>query len=122
MRKFLGLCAIVFVLLAAAPAALAQSDTGVRDPFVPLIAPSPVATEGTDPAVPTDPTVPVDPVPDPNEPLPGTGSSASPWVGLGYVLIALGAGAVVLSKVLGPVRLTARHTRRAIRGIPAPLP
>ena len=119
MRKFLGLCAIVLVLLAAAPAALAQSDTGVRDPFVPLIAPSPVATEGTGATVPT---VPVDPAPDPNEPLPGTGSSTSSWIGLGYVLMALGAGAVVLSRVFGPARLAARRTGRAIRGIPAPLP
>ncbi len=115
MRKLLGLCAVVFVLLAAAPSALAQSDAGVRDPFVPLIAPSPVATAGTDPTVPTDP-VPVNPAPDPDEPLPGTGSSTTSWVGMGYALIALGAGAVVLARVFGPLR------PRAIRGIAAPLP
>ncbi|HEX2195358.1 MAG TPA: hypothetical protein VHJ76_00410 [Actinomycetota bacterium] len=108
MRKVLCLCAVVLAFAVAAPSALAQSDTGVRDQFVPLIAPSPVATGGTVPTTPVDPAVPVDPVPDPNEPLPGTGSSTSPWVGLGYVLVALGAGAVVLSRVYGPTRVALR--------------
>ena len=103
MRKFLGLAAIVFVLLVPAGAALAQ-DAQVRDPFAPLIQPEPIATDGT--TDPTDPTVPVDPVVDPTDPLPTTGSSATTWTGLGYVLIALGAGAVVLSKVYAPIRLT----------------
>lgn len=107
MRKLLGTGGVLLVLCATAPVALAQSDTGVRDPFVPLIQPSPVAT-GADPTVPTDPSVPVDPAPDPNEPLPGTGSPAVSWIGLGYVLVALGTGAVVVSKVFGPVRLAAR--------------
>lgn len=106
MRKFLGTAAIVCALLVPAGAALAQ-DAGARDPFVPLIQPNPVATgDGT--LVPTDPTVPVDPAPDPTDPLPTTGSSSTTWVGLGYVLIALGSGAVVLSKVLRPVRLVPR--------------
>lgn len=106
MRKFLGLGVIVLVLLVPAGAALAQ-DPATRDPFVPLIQPNPVAT--TDPSgVPIDPTVPVDPAPDPTDPLPTTGSSTTTWVGLGYVLIALGTGAVVLSKVYGPLRVAAR--------------
>jgi LPXTG-motif cell wall-anchored protein len=106
VRKFLALAAFVVVSLAPAGAALAQ-DAPARDPFVPLIQPSPAATgDGT--AVPTDPTVPVDPAPDPDEPLPNTGSSTISWIGLGYVLIALGGGAVVLSKVLRPIRLAPR--------------
>ncbi|MDQ4125024.1 MAG: hypothetical protein M3134_05425 [Actinomycetota bacterium] len=106
MRKFLGVALIVFVLVVPAGAALAQ-DPATRDPYVPLIQPNPVAT--TDPSgVPTDSTVPVDPVPDPTDPLPSTGSSTTTWVGLGYVLVALGTGAVVLSKVYGPVRVASR--------------
>ena len=102
MRKFLGSLAIAFVLLAPAGAALAQ-DAPVRDPFLPLVQPSPVATgDGT---VPTDPTVPVDPAPDPTDPLPTTGSSSTlSWAGLGYVLVALGTGAVALSKLYGSTR------------------
>ena len=106
MRKFLGALGIVVVLLAPAGAALAQ-NAQARDPFLPLVQPSPVATgDGT--TVPTDPTVPVDPVPDPTDPLPNTGSSTLTWAGFGYVLVALGAGAVVLSKVYGPLRIAAR--------------
>lgn len=107
MRKFLGVAAIVTVLLVPAGVALAQ-DPAARDPFVPLIQPSPAATgDGT--GVPVDPTVPVDPVPDPTDPLPSTGSSSTmSWIGLGYALIALGSGAVVLSKVLRPVRAVSR--------------
>jgi hypothetical protein len=105
VRKILVLAA--FVLVMAPSGAASAQDSPVRDPFVPLVQPSPVATgDGT--TVPTDPTVPVDPAPDPDEPLPNTGSPAITWVGLGYVLIAFGGGAVVLSKVLRPVHLTAR--------------
>ncbi|HYO61516.1 MAG TPA: hypothetical protein VEU29_06425 [Actinomycetota bacterium] len=106
MRKLLGLSAMVLVLFAAAPVAHAQ-EAGVRDPFAPLIDPNPVATV-TDPTAPTDPTVPVDPVVDPTDPLPTTGSSSVTWFGLGYVLIALGGGAVALSRLFGPPRLAAR--------------
>lgn len=105
MRKFLGVAAIVFVLLAPAGAAAAQQPQA-RDPFAPLIRPEPVPTDGGT-GVPTDPTVPVDPV-DPTDPLPTTGSSTTTWVGLGYVLVALGTGAVVLSKVFRPVRVASR--------------
>ena len=97
---------IAFVLLVPAGIAFAQ-DPAARDPFVPLIQPSPIATgDGT--TVPTDPTVPVDPDPDPTDPLPSTGSPTVTWIGLGYVLIALGGGAVALSKVLRPTRLASR--------------
>lgn len=105
MRKFLGIAAIVFALFVPAGAALAQDSTA-RDPFVPLIQPQPVPT--TDTGVPTDPTVPVDPAPDPTDPLPSTGSSTTTWLGLGYVLIALGTGSVVLSRVYAPLRPVAR--------------
>ena len=103
MRKFLGLAAIVVAFVALAPLAYAQTDTSVRDPFVPLVQPSPLAS-GTDPTVPTDPTNPVEPVPPPVEPMPQTGSSTATWVGFGYVLVALGTGSVALARVLGPQR------------------
>ena len=103
MRKFLGVCGAAIVLtLGVAPAALAQDPAPARDPFAPLIAP-PTADGSTDPSNPTDPTVPVDPV-DPVDPLPNTGSPLSTWFGIGYFLVALGGGAVVLSKVLAPPR------------------
>jgi LPXTG-motif cell wall-anchored protein len=109
MRKFLGVCGVALVLsLAAAPAALAQEPIA-RDPFLPLIVPD-SGTGTVDPANPADPTIPVDPIPDPVDPLPNTGSSTSSWFGVGYFLVALGGGAVVLSKVLGPVPV---HVRRS---------
>ncbi len=96
---------MVLVLSAAAPAALAHE--AVRDPFLPLIAP-PGQEDGTaaQPGDTTDPTVPVEPAP--TEPLPTTGSSTTPWVGIAYLLVAFGTGAVVLSKVLGPPPVRAR--------------
>jgi hypothetical protein len=107
MRKFLGIAAVVaLVLLALAPLAYAQSDAGVRDPFDPLIQPSPAAT-GIDPTVSVDPGLPVDPV-TPVDPLPDTGADAVTWFGLGYALIALGTGAVVVARLYGPRRLAAR--------------
>ncbi|HEV2755675.1 MAG TPA: hypothetical protein VG318_07845 [Actinomycetota bacterium] len=109
MRKFLGVLGIALVLgIAAAPAATAQDTAGVRDPFAPLIAPPAPDGSTTDPANPTDPTVPVDPAPAPVDPLPNTGSPASSWLGLSYFLVAFGAGAVILSKVLGPQRVPLR--------------
>lgn len=107
MRKFLGLVVIVLALAAPAAPALAQSDAGVRDPFVPLISPTVPEDGTTDPTVPVDPGgVVVDPVP--TEPLPGTGSPAVTWFGLAYAVIALGAGAVALSRLFGPLRAPAR--------------
>jgi hypothetical protein len=108
MRRFLATAAIAGALLAPAGAAWAQAGTTVRDPFDPLIQPSPAAT-ATDPTVPLGPTVPtIDPAPDPDEPLPGTGSQTATWTGLGYVLVALGAGAVAVSRLFAPVRAPAR--------------
>ncbi|HEX2295293.1 MAG TPA: hypothetical protein VHN37_08295 [Actinomycetota bacterium] len=101
MKKLVLLVTIAGAL--SVPAVAFAQD--VRDPFVPLIQPSPVVTgDGT--TVPTDPTVVVDPdpAPDPTDPLPGTGSETASWIGLGYVLVALGSGALLLSKVLRPSR------------------
>jgi hypothetical protein len=101
MRKFLGVLALSLLLLGAAlPVALGQEAPPARDPFVPLIGPSPTAT-GVAPTSDPAPTDPVDPDP---EPLPDTGSSTSSWFGVGYVLVAFGAGALVLSRVYGPLR------------------
>ena len=107
MRKFLGLTGVLLVLgLAVAPTALAQGAPAARDPFAPLIVPGAPDGSTTDPTNPTDPTVPV--APDPVDPLPDTGSSTSSWLGLSYFLVAFGAGAVVLSRVLGPPRVPLR--------------
>ncbi len=107
MRKFLGVLGIALVMsVAAAPAALAQDRPAARDPFAPLIAP-PTADGSIDPVNPTDPTVPVVPV-EPVDPLPDTGSSTSAWFAVAYFLMALGGGAVVLSRVFGPPPLSTR--------------
>lgn len=101
MRKFLGLVAALLTVCALAAPALAQDDP-VRDPFAPLITPTtaPVSPVPGQP-VPAAPTAPVAPAP--TDPLPSTGSSTSTWVGIAYLLVAFGGGAVVLSKVFGPV-------------------
>jgi hypothetical protein len=106
MRKLPALLGIVLALsVVVAPAAAAQE--GVRDPFLPLIAP-PGQEDGTvaQPGDPTDPTVSVEPAP--TEPLPTTGSSPAPWLAIAYVLVAFGTGAIVLSRVLGPPPASAR--------------
>ena len=109
VRKFLAVLGVALVVAAAAaPAALAQDAPAYRDPFAPLIAPPAPDGSTTDPTNPTDPTVPVAPAPDPVDPLPNTGSSTSSWLGLSYFLVAFGAGAVVLSRVLGPPRPSLR--------------
>ncbi len=96
MRKTFGALAVGLVLaVCVAPAALAQQ----RDPFAPVISLQP--DDGTtDPGVPgvVDP---VDPVPPPTDSLPGTGSAPAPWIGIAYALVALGTGAVALSRLFG---------------------
>jgi hypothetical protein len=107
MRKFPGIAGVVLVLVViAAPAALAHESPAARDPFAPLIVPGQPGGSTTDPTNPTDPAVPVDP--DPVDPLPDTGSPTSSWLGLSYFLVAFGTGALVLSKVLGPPRVSVR--------------
>lgn len=105
MRKLLALAALVGALTLVSPAAAAHPE-GVRDPFAPLVSPT---TAPAAPGVPGDPVAPPPPVaPAPTDPLPTTGSSPTPWVGLGYLLVALGAGAVALSRLFGPAALSAR--------------
>ncbi|MFN2586505.1 MAG: hypothetical protein ABR613_00095 [Actinomycetota bacterium] len=106
MRRLLVVVSAALILAAAAPAALAQDAPAARDPFVPLIAPTP-PDGAADPTAPGDPTVPVTPAP-PVDPLPDTGSHVSWWFGAAYFLVALGAGALVLSKVVGPPRAALR--------------
>jgi hypothetical protein len=38
------------------------------------------------------------------EALPATGADTSVWIGIAYVLVALGVGAIALSKVYAPQR------------------
>jgi hypothetical protein len=105
MRKLLGLLVLVGVLTVLGPAAAAQPEV-VRDPFVPLISPT---TAPAAPGVPGGPVATLPPAaPAPTDPLPSTGSSPTPWVGLGYLLVALGAGAVALSRLFGPTPVTTR--------------
>jgi len=105
MRKYLGLLALVGVLTVLGPAAAAQPE-GVRDPFVPLISPT---TAPAPPGAPAGAVATLPPtVPAPTDPLPDTGSSPTSWVGLGYLLVAFGAGAVALSRLFGPTPATIR--------------
>lgn len=106
MRKFLGLMFLVAALLAVAPAAGAQPETA-RDPFAPLIAPPTVAPTGV-PGAPAAPAPTIAPTAPAVDPLPDTGASTGSWAGIGYVLVAFGAGAVVLSKVFGPTPVSTR--------------
>lgn len=106
MRRLLVLVAILAGSTAAAPAALAHPETA-RDPFAPLIAPpEPAAAASGVPGAPTAPPAQVEP--DPNDELPGTGTSTGSWFGIAYFLVVFGAGAVGLSKALAPPAPSAR--------------
>ena len=101
----MGLVVLVGALTVAGPAAAAHPE-GVRDPFDPLVTPT---TAPAAPAAPGGPVATLPPVaPAPTDPLPSTGSSPTPWVGLGYLLVAFGAGAVALSRLFGPAPLSSR--------------
>ena len=88
--------AIASLVLIAAPA-FAQ-----RDPFDPVIDPNavPVVTGATT----TDPTTTTTTVP-PNvgsDELANTGADVAPWLAISYGLVAMGAGAVVISRMYQP--------------------
>jgi LPXTG-motif cell wall-anchored protein len=95
MRRLL----LVFTILTcfvAAPSAQAQQ----RDPFDPVID---ADQGGGIPNGPAEEAPEVLPAPDPNEPLPDTGdSSSSAYLGIAYLLIAMGAMVLMLGKVGSP--------------------
>ena len=98
MRKMIAavFAAVVFVLVVAAPA-MAQP----RDPFRPVIDTTGggATNEGGGPV-----TVPEGEVPPrlQKEVMANTGADTEPWLVTAYVLVAAGAGIVVLSKTLTP--------------------
>ena len=106
MRKLLATCALsVMLVIALAPLAAAQE---ARDPFAPVI--SLTDPDGT-PTDPTDPVIDPDPAPVPVDTLPSTGTYSNSWLGLAYALVALGAGTVLLSRLVGPAASRRRvHT------------
>ncbi|MGH2786496.1 MAG: LPXTG cell wall anchor domain-containing protein [Actinomycetota bacterium] len=92
--------ASIAALLSAAPA-FAQA----RDPFDPLVTQSSGSSAGGGGGSETGDTTPQgDVAPAAEDALPATGADTSVWLGLAYVLVALGAGALVLSKVYAPQR------------------
>ena len=107
MRKMIAVAfaAVVFVLVVAAPA-MAQT----RDPFRPVIdTTGGGATDGGGGSV----TLPEGEVPPPlqNEVMANTGADTEPWLVAAYVLVAAGAGIVVLSKTLAPTPAPVRRRR-----------
>lgn len=97
----LALASIV-ALLSAAPA-FAQA----RDPFDPLVTQS--SSGGSSGGVgggseSDDSALQGNVAPAAEEALPATGADTSVWLGIAYVLVALGVGALALSKVYAPQR------------------
>jgi hypothetical protein len=91
------LVALTAVLAFAAPAA-AQ----LRDPFDPLVTEGEGTTEGTTEGTGTTGGGPVVQPQPATEVDANTGGDPSPFLVIAYGLLALGAGAVVISKTLGP--------------------
>ena len=102
MRRGLILVTCVATIFAmASPSAWAQ----VKDPFDPLL----VEGTTTDPADGTDPTTTTttttttaDPEPPAGVPMPSTGMDPMPWLGLAALAFALGAGLLLVGRVLDP--------------------
>src|SRR4051812_24059415 len=98
MRKFVvGAALMVWLAVLVAPATAAP----VRDPFRSPISTVPGSeapgTTTTDTSI--SGSVPFTPS---DEQTPNTGFDASTWLGVAYALLAVGAGALVLSRQLGP--------------------
>jgi|ERR687895_624087 hypothetical protein len=102
MKKIVfGLVLASIVALVSAAPAFAQA----RDPFDPLVTQSSSAGSSGGGGSETDFQVPQgDVAPAGQEALPATGASTSVWLGIAYVLVALGVGALALSKVYAPQR------------------
>ena len=102
MKKIVfGLVLASIVALVSAAPAFAQA----RDPFDPLVTQSSSAGSSGGGGSETDFQAPQgDVAPTGQEALPATGASTSVWLGIAYVLVALGVGALALSKVYAPQR------------------
>jgi LPXTG-motif cell wall-anchored protein len=103
MRRLAVVLVCLAVLMLAAPHALAQ-----KDPFDPLISEGSTTTGTTDTSAPTDTTIgtttSIDPEAPADEPMPDTGGDPSNWIGLAVLAIALGAGLLMLGRILDPAR------------------
>ena len=102
MKKILSCLALASIvsLVSAAPA-FAQA----RDPFDPLVTQSSSGgTSGGGGGGSVDVAPQGDVAPAGQEALPATGADTSVWIGIAYVLVALGVGAIALSKVYAPQR------------------
>jgi LPXTG-motif cell wall-anchored protein len=102
MRRWvIGMAAVGLLLTLSSPA-VAQTS-GLRDPFEPLISPedetsTDTTTTDTTTTDPTDTGATVT-VADPDDGLPNTGSNATDWLAIAYVLVAAGAGALAFARV-----------------------
>jgi hypothetical protein len=102
VKKILSCLALasIVALVSAAPA-FAQA----RDPFDPLVTQSSSGgTSGGGGGGSVDVAPQGDVAPAGQEALPATGADTSVWIGIAYVLVALGVGAIALSKVYAPQR------------------
>ena len=102
MKKIVfGLVLASIVALVSAAPAFAQA----RDPFDPLVTQSSSGgTSGGGGGGSVDVAPQGDVAPAGQEALPATGADTSVWIGIAYVLVALGVGAIALSKVYAPQR------------------
>jgi hypothetical protein len=98
MKRFLLFVCVIGILNALAVPALAQ-----RDPFDPLVTQSSgdTTTTAPDTSGSTNDSEPTDPAVDDSS-LAATGSTPTPWFAIAYVLIAVGAGLVVMGRVGAP--------------------
>jgi LPXTG-motif cell wall-anchored protein len=98
MRRWLAIASLVAVvgLIVAAPA-LAQQ----RDPFDPVIEPQETVVATGEGGTPEPGTTPAEDTAG-TEQLPNTGGDPNAWLVAAFVLIALGAGVVVVAKSFGP--------------------
>lgn len=103
-RLLLAVAAVMVLGIAAAGPAVAQA----RDPFEPLVSNETSSSTDTSTAANSDDQGASDETstqPAPSEStLPNTGGGVTGWIGVAYVLVAVGGGFLVLGRVLGPQR------------------
>jgi hypothetical protein len=103
-RLLLAVAAVMVLGIAAAGPAMAQA----RDPFEPLVSNEAPSSTDTSTAANSDDQGASDETsnqPAPSEStLPNTGGGVTGWIGVAYVLVAVGGGFLVLSRVLAPQR------------------
>jgi hypothetical protein len=103
-RLLLAVAAVMVLGIAAAGPALAQA----RDPFEPLVSNETSASSDTTVDATSDDQGAADDSSTQQAPsesvLPTTGGGLTGWIGVAYVLVAVGGGFMVLGRVLGPQR------------------